>query len=149
VLIEGNEQRYRLDFKEERRLWDAIERIYVLEPNQRTISNFSNIIGELKERLHRWTHGGQYGFLFDNAEDTLSFKSFQTFNFHGWNDAAEVLEPLLFYVLHRASNEITDPKKLGTPKSSCSTRRGSSSRTRRSAVMWCRRRKHGASTKRR
>ena len=116
VLIEGNEQRYRLDFKEERRLWDAIERIYVLEPNQRTISNFSNIIGELKERLHRWTRGGQYGFLFDNAEDTLSFSRFQTFNFHGWNDAPEVLEPLLFYVLHRASNEITDPKKLGTPK---------------------------------
>ena len=36
-------------------LWDAIERIYVLEPNQRTISNFSNIIGELKEHLRRWT----------------------------------------------------------------------------------------------
>lgn len=70
----------------------------------------------MKERLHRWTRGGQYGFLFDNAEDTLSFKSFQTFNFHGWNDAPEVLEPLLFYVLHRASNEITDAKKLGTPK---------------------------------
>src|SRR6202167_4715339 len=116
VLIEGNEQRYRIDFKEERRLWDAIERIYVLEPNQRTVSNFGNIIGELKERLHRWTRGGQYGFLFDNAEDTLSFRNFQTFNFHGWNDAPEVLEPLLFYVLHRASNEITDPKKLGTPK---------------------------------
>ncbi len=116
VLIEGNEQRYRLDFKEERRLWDAIERIYVLEPNQRTISNFGNIIGELKERLYRWTRGGQYGFLFDNAEDTLSFKSFQTFNFHGWNDAPEVLEPLLFYVLHRASNEITNPKNLDTFK---------------------------------
>ena len=116
VLIEGNEQRYRLDFKEERRLWDAIERIYVLEPNQRTVSNFGSIIGELKERLHRWTRGGQYGFLFDNAEDTLSFKSFQSFNFYGWNDAPEVLEPLLFYVLHRASNEITDPKNLNTFK---------------------------------
>jgi type IV secretory pathway VirB4 component len=116
VLIEGNNQRYRLDFKEERRLWDAIERIYILEPTQRTISNFANIIGELKERLHRWTRGGQYGFLFDNSEDTLSFKSFQTFNFHGWNDAPEVLEPLLFYVLHRASNEITDPKNLETIK---------------------------------
>jgi type IV secretion system protein VirB4 len=116
VLIEGNRQRYRLDFKEERRLWDAIERIYVLEPNQRTISNFGNIIGELKDRLHRWTRSGQYGFLFDNAEDTLSFSNFQTFNFHGWNDAPEVLEPLLFYVLHRASNEITDPKNLGTFK---------------------------------
>jgi len=116
VLIEGTEQRNRIDFKEERRLWDAIERMYVLEPNQRTISNFGNIIGELKERLHRWTRGGQYGFLFDNAEDTLSFSRFQTFNFHGWNDAPEVLEPLLFYVLHRASNEIADPKRLATFK---------------------------------
>jgi len=57
-------------------MWDADRRIYVLEPNQRTISHFSNIIGELKERLHRWTRGGQYGFLFDNAEDTLSVLPF-------------------------------------------------------------------------
>ena len=111
VLIEGNEQRYRLDFKEERKLWDAIERIYALEPGQRTVSSFSNIIGELKERLHRWTKDGQHG-LFDNADDTLSFNRFQTFNFVGWGDAPDVLEPLLFYVLHRASNEIADPRKL-------------------------------------
>ena len=120
VLIEGQSDdslgRYRLDFKEERRLWDGIERTYMLEAGQRTVSNFANIVGELKERLHRWTRGGQYGFLFDNAEDTLSFSRFQTFNFHGWNDAPEVLEPLLFYVLHRASNEIADPKKLATFK---------------------------------
>ena len=69
VLIEGNGQRYRMDFKEERRLWDAIERIYVLEPEQRTLSSLGNIIGELKERFYRWTKAGQYGFLFDNAED--------------------------------------------------------------------------------
>jgi type IV secretion system protein VirB4 len=116
VLIEGNGQRYRLDFKEERRLWDAIERVYVLEPEQRTISNFVNIIGELKERLHRWTKDGQHGFLFDNVADTLSFSHFQAFNFVGWGDTPDVLEPLLFYVLHRASNEITDPKKLATFK---------------------------------
>jgi type IV secretion system protein TrbE len=123
VLLEGtnnegnnNAQRYRLDFKDERRLWDAIERVYMLEPGQRTLSNFANIMGELKERLHRWTRGGQYGFLFDNAQDTLSFSPFQTFNFQGWNDAPEVFEPLLFYVLHRASNEITDPEKLDTFK---------------------------------
>jgi type IV secretion system protein TrbE len=116
VLIEGNGQRYRLDFKEERKLWDGIERMYVLEPCQRTVSNFANIIGELKERLHRWTRAGQYGFLFDNPEDTLSFSRFQTFNFAGWGDAPDVLEPLLFYVLHRASNEIADPKNLATFK---------------------------------
>ena len=116
VLIEGNEQRYRLDFKEERKLWDAIERVYVLEPEQRTVSNFGNIIGELKDRLQRWTRGGQHGFLFDNTEDTLSFSRFQTFNFAGWGDSPDVLEPLLFYVLHRASNEIADPAKLATFK---------------------------------
>jgi type IV secretion system protein TrbE len=116
VLIEGTDERYRLDFREERRLWDAIERTYMLEPDQRTLSNFANIVGELKARLHRWTRGGQYGFLFDNREDTLSFSRFQTLNFQGWNDAPEVLEPLLFYVLHRASNEISDSSKLSTFK---------------------------------
>jgi type IV secretion/conjugal transfer VirB4 family ATPase len=116
VLIEGNDKRYKLDFKEERKLWEAIERIYVVAPEQRTVSTFSEIIGELKERLHRWTREGQYGFLFDNVEDTLSFSKFQTFNFAGWGDAPEVLEPLLFYVLHRASNEIADPAKLATFK---------------------------------
>ena len=114
VLIEGD--RYRLDFKEERQLYSGIERMYMLDHDQRTISNFAEIIGELKDRLHKWTQAGQYGFLFDNVEDTLTFSRFQTFNFHGWNDAPGVLEPLLFYVLHRASNEIGDPKKLGTFK---------------------------------
>jgi type IV secretion system protein VirB4 len=116
TLIEGNDTRCRLDYRDERKLWDGIERVYILEPEQRTISNFANILGELKDRLHRWTRQGQYGFLFDNAEDTLSFSRFQTFNFAGWGDAPQVLEPLLFYVLHRASNEITDPTKLGTFK---------------------------------
>jgi type IV secretion/conjugal transfer VirB4 family ATPase len=113
ALIEGNDARHRLDYREERKLWDGIERVYVLEPGQRTISNFANILGELKDRLYRWTRAGQYGFLFDNPEDTLSFSRFQTFNFAGWGDAPQVLEPLLFYVLHRASNEITDPARLG------------------------------------
>ena len=116
VLIEGSDDRYRIDFKEERKLWDAINRLYVLEPEQRTVSNFGSIVGELKERLHRWTRGGQYGFLFDNVDDTLTFSRFQAFNFHGWDDAPEILEPLLFYVLHRATAEITDPNKLATFK---------------------------------
>jgi type IV secretory pathway VirB4 component len=78
VLIEGNDKRYKLDFKEERKLWEAIERMYVVAPEQRTLSTFSQIIGELKERLHRWTKEGQYGFLFDNVEDTLSFSNWRS-----------------------------------------------------------------------
>ena len=116
VLIEGRAQHSRMDFKEEQKLWNAIERVYMLEPGQRTVSNLASIIGEMKDRLHRWTRVGQCGFLFDNAEDTLTFAPFQTFNFKGWNDAPEVLESLLFYVLHRAGNEIADPGKLATFK---------------------------------
>jgi type IV secretion/conjugal transfer VirB4 family ATPase len=116
VLIEGGDQRFRLDYREERKLWDAIERMYVVAPEQRTLSTFAEVFGDLKHRLHRWIKGGQYGFLFDNTEDTLSFARFQTFNFGGWGKATEALEPLLFYVLHRASNQITAPSELGTFK---------------------------------
>jgi len=116
VLIEGNDQRRRLDFNDEMKLWRAIERIYVLPTDQRTFSNFASIVGELKDRLYRWTRAGQYGFLFDNAQDTLTFKRFQTFNFRGWGDAPDLLEPLLFYVLHRASQEICDWRRLATFK---------------------------------
>jgi type IV secretion/conjugal transfer VirB4 family ATPase len=116
VLIEGDDERFRLDYKETRKLWDAIGRMYTVPPEQRTVSTFANIIGDLKERLHRWTKDGQYGFLFDNAEDTLTFSRFQTFNFAGWGDATDALQPLLFYVLHRAANRIADPSQLGTFK---------------------------------
>jgi hypothetical protein len=81
-----------------------------------SVSNFADMIGELKDRLHRWTRGGQHGLLFDNAQDTLNFSRFQAFNFAGWGDAHDVLPPLLFYALHRASHEIADPTKLGTFK---------------------------------
>ncbi len=84
---------------------------------RRTLTTLAGLIGDsLKNRLHRWTREGQYGFLFDNAEDTLSFSRFQTFNFAGWGDVPDVLEPLLFYILHRATNEIADPAKLATFK---------------------------------
>jgi type IV secretory pathway VirB4 component len=115
VLIEGNDKRYRLDFKEERKLWEAIERMYVVAPEQRTLSTFSQIIGELKERLHRWTKEGQYGFLFDNAEDTLSFlTAFRRSISPAGATLTEALQPLLFYVLHRAS----EPRSQNPSRSS-------------------------------
>ena len=111
------------------------------------LSNFVNIIGELKDRLHRWTRAGQYGFLFDNAHDTLTFSRFQTFNFAGWGDAPEVLEPL---VVLRAppgqQRNLPIRRSSRHSKSSCSTKHGSSSATRPSATTSSRRRRPGAST---
>jgi len=69
----------------------------------------ANTLGhELASRLAKWTRDGQFGFLFDNAEDTISFSRFQCFDFQRMNQYPELLEPLLFYILHRANAVIAD-----------------------------------------
>ena len=55
------------------------------------------------QHLHRWVQGGPYAAVFDDAEDTLTFQRVQCFEFQGLEDYPLVLEPLLFYVLHRAN----------------------------------------------
>jgi type IV secretion/conjugal transfer VirB4 family ATPase len=108
VLIEA-QGKYTLTGDDEKALFAAIERIYKLPAEIRTLTNFASILGPLGERLQRWMGKGQFGYLFDNAEDTLTFARFQTFNFDGWSDYPDILEPLLFYVLQRASSEIEKP----------------------------------------
>ncbi len=110
VLIEA-QGKYTLTGDDEKALFAAIERVYKLPAEIRTLTNFASILGPLGERLQRWIGKGQFGYLFDNAEDTLAFARFQTFNFDGWSDYLDILEPLLFYVLQRASSEIEKPTK--------------------------------------
>ena len=112
VLIEAG-GRYELTTADEKALYAGLERIYKLPREIRTLTNFASILGPLGERLHRWTQAGQFGYLFDNIEDTLTFSPFQTFNFDGWSDYPDILEPLLFYVLQRASSEIERPENTG------------------------------------
>ena len=120
VLIEAG-GRYELAPADEKALYAALERIYKLPREIRTLTNFASILGPLGERLHRWTKSGsqgagQFGYLFDNVDDTLTFSRFQTFNFDGWSEYPDILEPLLFYVLQRASAEIERPEIIGTFK---------------------------------
>jgi type IV secretion system protein VirB4 len=115
VLIEAG-GRYELTTADEKALYAALERIYKLPREIRTLTNFASILGPLGERLHRWTQAGQFGYLFDNVEDTLTLSRFQTFNFDGWSDYPDILEPLLFYVLQRASSEIEKPTNTATFK---------------------------------
>jgi len=115
VLIEAG-GRYELTPDDEKALFAAIERAYKLPAEIRTLTNFASILGPLGERLHRWTQAGQFGHLFDNAADTLTFSRFQTFNFDGWSDYPDILEPLLFYVLQRASSEIEKSANTATFK---------------------------------
>src|SRR4030095_10749005 len=60
---------------------------------------------QFADALSRWLRGGQFGFLFDNPQDTISFSRFQCLDFQQMSRYPDLLEPLLFYILHRA-NEI-------------------------------------------
>jgi len=100
-----------LDAADERDLYHQIESLYAVDPELRTLGVLANTLGhELSDRLARWVRGGQFGFLFDNAEDTISFSRFQCFDFQRMSRYPELLEPLLFYILHRSDAAIRDSR---------------------------------------
>jgi len=110
VLIQGSSP-LELTPAEERDLYRQIENLYEIEPSLRTLTVLSNTLDRrLADRLAKWTAGGQFDFVFDNAEDAITFSRFQCFDFQGMNQYPAVLEPLLFYILHRANASICDPK---------------------------------------
>jgi type IV secretion/conjugal transfer VirB4 family ATPase len=108
VLMQG-QKAGELDPATERDLYHQIENLYSVDPALRTLGVLANTLShDLSGRLAKWTRGGQFGFLFDNAEDTISFSRFQSFDFQRMSGYPEVLEPLLFYILHRANAVISD-----------------------------------------
>src|SRR5216684_4533366 len=108
VLLQGAAP-IELDPTEERDLYQQIENLYSVDPAVRTLGVLANTLGHrLADRLAKWTQGGQFAFLFDNPEDTVSFARFQCFDFQQMSQYPELLEPLLFYILHRANSVIAD-----------------------------------------
>ncbi|MBI4485761.1 MAG: hypothetical protein HY655_07095, partial [Acidobacteria bacterium] len=106
VLLEGTDA-YRLSDAEDRELYEAIENIYVLDATQRRLFTLANLLPRaLAARLSKWIEGGRYADLFDHLDDTLALQRFQVFNFEGARAYPAVLEPLLFYVLHRVSDRL-------------------------------------------
>ena len=108
VLVESGG--YAMTSQDERDLYDQIGNLREIDPAQRRLFTLSNILGRgLAEQLRKWVQGGQYAALFDNVEDNLTLAQFQTFDFEGMDQYPQVLEPLLFYILHRANASIYDP----------------------------------------
>src|SRR5882724_6056338 len=108
---------WELDPATERDLYQQIENIYTVDPSLRRLGVLANTLRQdLAGRLAKWVRGGQFGFVFDNADDTISFSRFQCFDFQRMSQYAEILEPLLFYILHRANAVITDKQLTATFK---------------------------------
>jgi len=108
----------RLDALTERELFEQIESLYSLDPELRTLDVLANTLPrQFSDALAKWLRGGQFGFLFDNPQDTISFSRFQCFDFQQMSCYPELLEPLLFYILHRANEVITSREVSPTFKS--------------------------------
>jgi type IV secretion/conjugal transfer VirB4 family ATPase len=106
VLLQTGGQ-YKVTLQDDRDLHDAVESLYTLEPENRRLFSLTNMLPRhLSNVLDRWVRGGVYGDIFDNEEDTLTVGQLQSFDFSGLDAFPLVLEPLLFYVLHRATAAI-------------------------------------------
>ncbi len=98
-------------------MYEAVENIYVLDRSQRRLFTLANLLPRaLAARLHKWVEGGRYADLFDNLDDTLTVESFQVFDFEAMRAYPAMLEPLLFYVLHRVTARVQDPEYASTLK---------------------------------
>jgi type IV secretion/conjugal transfer VirB4 family ATPase len=107
----------KFDPTSERELYEQIENVYSLDPALRTLDVLANTLPRpVAYALAQWRRGGQFGFLFDNPEDTVSFSRFQCFDFQQMSRYPELLEPLLFYILHRANEVIADREISATFK---------------------------------
>jgi len=113
VLLEGADG-YRLSDVEDRELYEAVENLYVLDDSQRRLFTLANLLPRaLAGRLSKWIDGGRYADLFDHVEDTFSVQPFQVFDFEAMRAYPALLEPLLFYVLHRVTARLQDPDEAG------------------------------------
>jgi type IV secretion system protein VirB4 len=103
---------------DDRELFEGIESLYVLPAEQRTLRNLVyGLPPHLTPALRPWIAGGQYGSVFDNPEDTLTFSHFQAFDFQGMDELyPQVLEPLLFYIFQRISQMVYDSALLSVSK---------------------------------
>ena len=109
VLIAGSDG-YQTTNEDDRNIFQAIETLYVLDRDIRRLKTLAGTLPRhLADRLHKWIEGGQYGHLFDNVEDTITLATFQCFDFQGMDEYPQLIQALLFYVLHRASAVIYDP----------------------------------------
>ena len=116
VLLEGGDD-YRLSDLEDREVYEAIENLYVLERGQRRLFTLANLLPRaLGGRLHKWIDGGRYARLFDNVDDTLAIGTLQVFDFEAMRAYPALLEPLLFYVLHRVTERIQEPAEAARLK---------------------------------
>jgi type IV secretion system protein VirB4 len=95
----------------------AVQDMYLLDPENRRLSNLF-LPKKLDRYLSKWVGKGIYNAVFDNVEDSLSLSRLQCFDFQGVNTEqyADLIEPLMVWLLRRINDVLYNPANLGVPK---------------------------------
>ena len=98
-------------------LHKAVQDMYLLDSEIRRLSNLY-LPKHLDRYLSKWVRDGLYHAIFDNVQDQLSLSRMQCFDFQGINNAqhADLVEPLMVWLLRRIDDVLYDPTHLGVPK---------------------------------
>ncbi len=95
----------------------AVQDMYLLDPENRRLSSLF-LPKKLDRYLSKWVGKGVYSAIFDNVEDSLSLSRVQCFDFQGVNNEqyADLIEPLMVWLLRRIDDVLYDSANLGVPK---------------------------------
>ncbi|WP_035353828.1 VirB4 family type IV secretion system protein [Edaphobacter aggregans] len=95
----------------------AVQGLYHLEAENRRLSNLG-LPRHLDRYLSKWVGNGVYSAIFDNVNDELSLGQIQCFDFQGVNNKqyADLIEPLMVWILRRIDDVLYNPANLGVPK---------------------------------
>jgi len=95
----------------------AVRDIYLLDAENRRLSNLF-LPKKLDRYLSKWVGNGVYHAVFDNIEDSLSLSRLQCFDFQGVNNEqyADLIEPVMVWLLRRINDVLYNPANLGVPK---------------------------------
>jgi type IV secretion system protein VirB4 len=95
----------------------AVQDMYLLDRENRRLSNLY-LPKKLDRYLSKWVRDGVYHAIFDNVEDSLSLSRLQCFDFQGVNNEqyADLIEPLMVWLLRRINDVLCDRANLGVPK---------------------------------
>jgi type IV secretion system protein VirB4 len=95
----------------------AVRDMYLLDAENRRLSNLF-LPKKLDRYLSKWVGKGVYSAIFDNVGDSLSLSRLQCFDFQGVNNEqyADLIEPLMVWLLRRINDVLYNPANLGVPK---------------------------------
>ncbi len=102
--------------EDEDTVFGAVKGVYHLDRHLRRLSAIM-LPKHLQRYLSKWIGSGLYNAVFDNVEDSLSLGRLQCFDFQGiTGQHADLVEPLMVWLLRRINEVLYDPKNLGVPK---------------------------------